>query len=102
MAPASPSVNLRLCCDYASRILHSRWKEIEQYILEDPHLAYEYAYSVIDGRWSEAEPIIMKNPDAAFWYTRFLIRSPWPEAEKFMKQDKETWQAYKDLLSLGT
>jgi hypothetical protein len=65
-------------------INNKRDKDLEPFIIKDPHYAYFYALNIIEGRWIEAEQYIMKNPHYAYFYAKNMIRGRWIEAEQYI------------------
>ena len=53
-----PIKDPEICCNYASKILHERWREAESLIINYPEWACRYASRIIKGPWPEAEEII--------------------------------------------
>jgi hypothetical protein len=65
-------------------------KDLEPFIIKDPHYSYYYAKEVIKGRWKEAELyFITKSSVWAYYYARDIIKGRWIEAEQYIINDSE-------------
>ena len=76
---------------YAKNVLHGRWPELEQKLLNLGSAAvlslYTYAKEVIKDRWPEAEPFIIDAGTVAPDYARDVIKGRWPELEKSLLEN---------------
>ena len=75
---------------------------IEKVILksEDVWCAYYYALKILKSRWKEAEPYIMKNSYYAYNYALYILKSRWLEAEPIIKQDEYWWNEYRSYFNI--
>jgi len=106
----------KIAIRYASKVLMSRWPELEDRILSNEHFNIQhvisYARYVICGRWADGEQAILKhimvpsNRDKAtvagvFDYVAHVIGSRWIEVERVIKPFKNIWRTYNNRFVAG-
>lgn len=89
------------------RALYKNNKKAKKYLLEienvmkkEPEIAYLYASNILKRAWPEAEPYILGDPFIAYKYARRVLKRRWPEAEPVIKQDRVTYDYYRDFFKI--
>ena len=89
------------------RALYKNNKKAKKYLLEienvmkkEPEIAYLYASNILKRAWPEAEPYILRDPFIAYKYARRVLKRRWHEAEPVIKQDRVTYDYYRDFFKI--
>ena len=85
--------------NYANRVEHGRWEQGEDAIATSAQYSYYYASRVLGGRFEQGEDAII-DTHWAYDYAYVILQRRWLEAEKYIKQNENDWNAYKQAFRM--